>query len=461
MILKIDNLDNQTRSQLIDFAINNHKNSKKIRAEKLLNYYKADHQEIQLKTADEYKPNNKEVHNFPSLIINTVQGYMLGQPVKYTSENSNGLESVQDIYDNNEEEDLNSELFKTMSITGEAYEYVYINQEKEVELIELPILETVAIYDNSLKAKMLAVVRYYDSVDLATGNTKTCVEVYTASSIEYYSKGNSNEYTLEDEYQHTFAEVPVIHYMNNKELTGDFEKVLTLIDSLDKISSEDADEIEYLANAYLVINGFGKIDEPTLKKFRKQGAFVNPNGNNNGGVQNPIQFVNKNLNTDAVHKHADLLIESIHKFSQIPNFLDPNAGIASSGVAIKQRTWGFEQLAATKERKFKHGLMQRLRLVLRAISMLGGSQYDSAEFTLKFSRNLPNNNLEDAQILNTLGITATQLSEEALRDVVSSVTIIEDAQEAAGFMVKANKDMTSKPVQEPTSQLETKESLEI
>ena len=453
MIIKIDNLENQTRSQLIDFAINNHRLNTKPRMEMLLDYYKADHVEIQSKTADTYKPNNKEVHNFPSLIINTVQGYMLGQPVKYTSEDTSALESVQEIYNNNEEEDLNSELFKTMSITGEAYEYVYINQDKEVEIIELPILETVAIYDNSLKSKLLAAIRYYESFDVMTGNTKEFVEVYTASSIEYYSKGNGKEYNLEEEYQHTFAEVPVIHYMNNKELTGDFEKVLTLINSLDKISSEDADEIEYLANAYLVINGFGKMTEDDLKRFRKQGAFVIPSGNANG-AQNPIQFVNKNLNTDAVHKHIQLLIDSIHKFSQIPNFLDPNAGTSSSGVAIKQRTWGFEQLAATKERKFKHGLMQRLRLVLRAISMLGGSLFDAGEFSLKFSRNLPNNNLEDAQILNTLGITATQLSEEALRDVVSSVTIIEDAQEAAGFMAKTNKDMTATLVAPAQNDLE-------
>ncbi len=427
MIFQFDkSILEEDRKEVVKHLILQHEQSYRDRLEKLKRYYDGKH-DILNKKADKYKPNNKVVNPFPALIVNTVQGYLLGQPVKYISENEEILDQVLDIYYNNDEEDLNSEILKTMSICGEAFEYVYINEDKEVEFVQLPVEETILVYDNSLKPKPIMCVRYYDTSDISN-NTIRKVEVYTTTNIELYTCKGKSDYILDEEYTHIFGQVPVIHYKNNEEMTGDFEKILTLIDDFDKVMSSDSDEIEYFRNAYLVLKGMGKIDDKTIAKFRQTGAFILPTTQSS---EAGVDFITKDLNTDSVHAHLDKLIDNIHKFSQVPNFVDPKANTNDSGVAIKQRTWGFEQLIGAKERKLEQGLFQRLRLVLRALNIQKSILEDANVFSLRFSRNLPTNVKEDAEILTMLGLTATSMSIEAVTDVLSKITIIEEPNTAA------------------------------
>lgn len=424
MIFQYDkNILEQDRKEVIKHLILQHEQSYRGRLERLKRYYNGKHDTILNKKSDKHKPNNKIVNPFPALIVNTVQGYLLGQPVKYISENKDLLDNILDIYYSNDEEDLNSELLKTMSICGEAFEYVYINEDKEIEFVQLPVEETILVYDNSLKPKPIMCIRYYDVVDIFNNLVKQ-VEVYTDNNIEYYSSTGKDNYILKEEYTHIFGRVPVVHYKNNEEITGDFEKILTLIDDFDKVMSSDSDEIEYFRNAYLVLKGMGRIDDKTLAKFRQTGAFILPTTQS---VDAGVEFITKDLNTDSVHSHLDKLIDNIHKFSQVPNFVDPKANTNDSGVAIKQRTWGFEQLIGAKERKLEQGLFTRLRLVLRALNIQKNIEEDANCFSLRFSRNLPTNVKEDAEILTMLGLTANTLTKEALTDVLSKITIIEEA----------------------------------
>lgn len=428
MIFQYDkSLLEQERKDVIKYIIDKHQSDYRPRLEKLKRYYNGKHDAILNKKTDKFKPNNKVINPFPALIVNTIQGYLLGQPVKYINNKNDILDKVLDIYYCNDEEDLNSEILKTMSVCGEAFEYIYINEFKEIEFVQLPVEETILIYDNSLKPKPLICIRYYATEDVNKKKTYYA-EVYTDNTIEYYKGNTIANLELQEEYNHLFGQVPVVHYRNNEEMTGDFEKILSLIDDFDKVMSSDSDEIEYFRNAYLVLKGMGKIDDKTLNKFRQTGAFVVPSTQSTDAG---VDFITKDLNTESVHAHLDKLIDNIHKFSQVPNFVDPKANTNDSGVAIKQRTWGFEQLIGAKQRKLEQGLFNRLRLVLRALSIQKNMIADVNDFSLRFTRNLPTNTKEDVEILNLLGITSNNLSEEAITDVLSKVTVIEEANKAA------------------------------
>ena len=444
MIFQFDrSILDEDRKEVINQLIFHHEQIYKGRLEKLKRYYNGKH-DILNKKSDKYKPNNKVVNPFPALIVNTVQGYLLGQPVKYICENEEALDKVLDVYYNNDEEDLNSEILKTMSVCGEAFEYVYINENKSIEFVQLPVEETILVYDNGLKPKSIMCIRYYDTVDIFN-NVIRKAEVYTDTNIQYYSQKAKDSYELEEEYTHIFGQVPIVHYKNNEEMTGDFEKILTLIDDFDKVISADSDEIEYFRNAYLVLKGMGKIDDKTLSKFRQTGAFILPTTQS---MDAGVEFITKDLNTDSVHTHLDKLIDNIHKFSQVPNFVDSKANTNDSGVAIKQRTWGFEQLIGAKERKLEQGLFQRLRLVLRALNIQNNKEYESNIFSLWFSRNLPTNVKEDVEILNLLGITAEKSGEEALTDILSKISIIQEPKKAAtdikDLLIENNTDISLK-----------------
>lgn len=437
MIFQFDkSILEENRIEVIKNLVFQHEQKCRPRLEKLKRYYDGKHDAILKKKGERFKPNNKVINPFPALIVNTVQGYLLGQPVKYISEEKNTLDEILNIYYNNNEEDLNSELLKTMSVCGEAFEYVYINQDKEIEFVQLPVEETILVYDNSLKSKPIMCIRYYDAFDVFN-NAVRKAEVYTDSNIEIYTGKGKSEYALDEEYTHIFGQVPVIHYKNNEEMTGDFEKILSLIDDFDKVMSSDSDEIEYFRNAYLVLKGMGKIDDKTLAKFRQTGAFILPSTQSS---DSGVEFITKDLNTDSVHSHLDKLIDNIHKFSQVPNFVDTKANTNDSGVAIKQRTWGFEQLIGAKERKMEQGLFQRLRLVLRALNIQKNISSDANVFSLRFSRNLPTNVKEDAEILTMLGLTADTMPESAITDILSKVTIIEEPN-ATAKAIKVNDEI--------------------
>lgn len=434
------------RTSVISMLITKFESGDKQRLQKLQRYYEGNHDKTRNKRTPKGKPNNKIFNPFAALIVDTIQGYLTGRPIKYITEDKAALERILDVYYNNDEEDLNSEIVKTMSVCGEAYEYVYVNEDKEVEFVQLPVDETILVYNNDLKAKPIMCVRYYKTSN-ALDHEIYYAEVYTKDKIEYY-KGNAKaNLRLEEEYTHIFGQVPVIHYKNNAEMMGDFEKIISLIDDYDKILSTDSDEHEAFRNAYMVIKGFGQMSEETMANIRNSGAFVLPQANQNSSAAD-IKFVTKDLNTSAVQAHLEMILENIHRFSQVPNFSDQKTGTSESGEAMKQKVWGFEQLTGKKERRLEQGLFERLRLVIKALNILESFETDINSFGLRFARNLPTNVKEDIESLQTMGVTADKLGEEALTDVLSKISIIQDPKKAANDIKATKEDIETAVIEE-------------
>lgn len=99
MIFQFDkSILEEDRKEVIKTLIFHHEQNYKSRIKKLKRYYEGKHDAIVSKKSDKFKPNNRVINPFPALIVNTVQGYLLGQPVKYISENKELLEQVLDIY---------------------------------------------------------------------------------------------------------------------------------------------------------------------------------------------------------------------------------------------------------------------------------------------------------------------------------------------------------------------------
>ena len=96
------------------------------------------------------------------------------------------------------------------------------------------------------------------------------------------------------------------------------------------------------------------------------------------------------------------LAADIHKLSMVPELSDEQFGGTQSGVALRYKLLGLEQLTRIKERWFREALKQRLRLFTAFLSMRGEPKLDVEAVRLAFSRSLPVNGLEEAQTLNAL-----------------------------------------------------------
>ncbi|MCE3327165.1 phage portal protein, partial [Staphylococcus aureus] len=73
-------------------------------------------------------------------------------------------------------------------------------------------------------------------------------------------------------YEHLFDYNPLFGVPNNKEMIGDAEKVIHLIDAYDLTMSDASSEISQTRLAYLVLRGMG-MSEEMIQETQKSGAF--------------------------------------------------------------------------------------------------------------------------------------------------------------------------------------------
>lgn len=391
MIIKL-NLPEDTTT-LIDSLIAYAKVNVFPRQQKLIDYYNGKHA-ILNKTAKKDMPNNKIVNPYPHYIVNTVQGYFLGQPVRYESKDETYAKTISDILDNNNEDDKNLELEKTLATVGEAYELVYLDEESNICFSPLPVDETIMVYNTTVKPKVQVCLRFYTINSIVKdADPVTKVELYWPDRIDYYTK-QEDKYSLDESVPHYFGEVPVVHYLNNAECRGDFEQVVSLIDEYNKTLSSNSDEFEKFATAYMILKGLDDTSDEDIKEISEKRSIRVPN-------DAEVSYLTKTLNTSSVMEHLKEIDKKIHTMSNVPNMADDSFAGNLSGVALAYKLQGFENLIKGKERKFEQALKNRLKLITTILNVKG-NRYDWKQMNFKFDRNLPKNVLEASEIVANL-----------------------------------------------------------
>ena len=413
---KIDKDCILTESLILDL-IKKHSKEKR-RLSKLQKYYNNENTKIATrKYKNKNKPKNRLSHPYAQYITDTAVGYLLGKPVAYATEDKNLLEAMTDIFRYNDESDNNTTLAKMASIYGYAYEIMYLDKNARPRFKAIDPSELIVCYDNTLEENIVLAIRYYDEVvrnnDLE--ETVTRLEVYTKPTEndkgEIIANGKIirgtirlESITLEDEEDYYFNDIPVNVYINNDELFGDFEKVLSLIDAYDQSQSDTANDFELFTNCMLVING-ELIDDEQAENLNDVNLIQFLNSDSDA------KYLIKDIQDTALENYKNRLNEDIHRFSFVPNMSDENFSNNASGIAMKFKLMGLENLIGVKEAKFKKGLMRRIELLCAYAKMKNNSDYSYLAIEPIFTRNTPNNELELSQIMQNLtGI----LSEETI-----------------------------------------------
>lgn len=346
--------------------------------------------------ADPAKPNHKIVNPYANYITDIMTGYFLGDPVTYTSEDSELLNVLNAIYSYNDESAENAELSQDASITGVAFEILYLDADKQIRFETISSLGGIPIYEDTIEGDLLFFIRYYTSKDILTDKETTIVEVYSRTDITTYTKDfAASGLTFKSRASHSFGMVPVVVYYNNKEALGDFEPVLSEIDAYDILESDSLNEMDYFADAYLGLYGMGGTDSDDIAAMKEQRVLLMPaDGKAEWIVKNPSDTYIENMKTR--------IDANIHKFSKCPAMTDQDFAANASGVAMKYKLMGLENATSKKERAFKVGLQRRLELICRMLAVMG-SNYDYRAVNIVFTRNIPTNLVEIAGVINDLG----------------------------------------------------------
>lgn len=362
---------------------------------------------------DKSKPNNKIANAYASYITDTLVGYFIGEPISYTSNDDTLLQDLSMIFEYNDEADENAELAKNASIYGVAYEMLYLSEEdKMIRFKALNPKEIIPIFDKTVEQNLMAVIRYYDDYDVVDDKTYTLVEVIDGSMVRRYKMDNS--FLLLEEYPHYFGMVPIAIYKNNEEERGDFESVISLIDAYDKMESDTLNDFEYFVDAYLALYGFTAEPED-VAQMKENRILLMDEGTS-------AEWLIKQTSDTYVENMKNRLDADIHKFAKCPNMADKEFASNASGVAIKFKLLGTENLVSIKERKFKRGLQQRLELMSMINSVLREG-FDWRGIDIIFTRNVPSNDTDIANMVNTL---KDIVSEETL---LAQIPFVEDVQD--------------------------------
>lgn len=381
------NEDGSVPVELLVKCFENH-NRMKMRYEKMHRYYDGEHDILHRTLSSDLLPNNKLICNHAEYISDMAVGYVFGTPISYTGDES--IEQLNDIFIDIDEDSHNNELALDCSICGVGYELIYMNNE-EVPYPELAVLNpmsTFLVCDDTVNQKPMFGVAYSPKFDINDTLKGYEVNVYTDKEIYRYlfsdlQDRNPREIDLDEHY---FGEVPIIEYQNNKKLKGDFEGVISLIDAYNLLQSDRVNDKEQMVDALLAVVGASLGDDQDEKvetaRLLKEMKIIELD---EGG---DAKWLVKGLNEQQTEILKKSLKDDIHEFSKVPCLTDENFVGNASGVAMKYKLLGFEQLGKTKERYFKKGLRQRLKLMAN-IENIRAKNIDVKTIDITMKRSLP------------------------------------------------------------------------
>lgn len=375
----------------------------------LKDFYTGNHAILKQKAKDKYKPDNRLVVNFAKYIVDTFNGYFIGNPVSMFHEDKTVNDYLAYIDGYNDQSDNNAELSKICSIYGHGFELVFNDENSEIGITYMTPIDGFVVYDNTIQNKPLFACHYgLNDDDEEVGYFYTKEAVYQFATV-------SGAYTIVEETPNVFGDIPMIEYIENEERQSIFENVKTLINAFNKALSEKANDVEYYADAYLKVLG-AEIDEKTLQTLRDT-RIINVSGDDTLTVE----FMTKPSADGTQENLLERLQKLIFEISMVANISDENFG-NSSGISLRYKLQSMDNLAKSKERKFQSGMSRRYRLISNyPTSKIGENEWVNIQY--KFTRNVPANLAEEADIAQTLsGI----VSEETQ---VSVLSIVQNAKE--------------------------------
>lgn len=402
--------DTEMTPEILGRYLDKHKREVNERYIKLQKAYESDHDILHEPAKPKYKPDNRVVVNFPKYIVDTMNGFFIGNPIKTTATDDAVADYVEYLDQYNDQDDNNAELSKICSIYGKGYEMYYTDEQAELCITYLTPIESFMIFDESIIERPLFFIRTYvdnDNVEWGSISDRHGVRNFKVTG----------GITWQDEWTpHHFDDVPATEYVENAERQGIFEPVISMVNAYNKAISEKANDVDYFADAYMKVLGT-KLDSDDLQ-FIRDNRVVNFEGE--GADKLVVEFMGKPESDTTQENLLNRLERLIFQISMVANISDENFG-TSSGIAMKYKLQAMSNLEKTKERKFTSGMNRRYKLLFgHPASKVPADAWVQLKY--QFTPNVPANLLEEAQIASQMeGITSheTQLKVLSIVDNVN------------------------------------------
>lgn len=364
------------------------------------------------------RPNYSINVNMAKYIVDVATGYTFGVPVTYDTIDDNTktiLEKLQYINKNCNSAEVDFQQGGDMGTFGISYQLIMAKEgteplEDRIIYKRLDPLKTFYVTDNTVLENPLCAVYFHKYTENRQDKTK--IYVYDAINL-YIFAGYEGNFSLISTEAHNMGAIPIIQSLNNDDAFGDFQNVTDLLDSLSLAISNNTDNLQSIANAILAAVG-GTLNEEQIDMINEFKVANLP-----AGVD--MKWVIKDINPEAERMQIDNLLKFLFQISQVPDLTDDAFGGNQSGVAMRYKLWGLDQLFVTKTTKYKKSIFQRFKILLHLLQYQFKSNVamlDNIDVT--FTRNFPQDNSEVYQMVNALNGVITK------RTLLSNIPIVED-----------------------------------
>lgn len=413
-----------------------HVMNRRPRLKNLLNAYKGNH-DILRKKNRKGKKDAKIVHGFPRYISTIVTGYTGN--VNYTK--LEDADDISSIFSFNSEASVNSDHLLFMSIYGESYELQWLDEQGNYCFESVDPLNVMVITDGKIRESVTDAI-VFDEDDLKGNKVQVTMTVYDDTSRRVYKytrysnafnpidvEVSMSSFISEDDEAHMIGSCPVIQFKNNRWEQGDFEPIITMNDAYNLSVSNSVNDLTDNTDAMMVFRNLNATTKKDIQDAKEAGGFkVGENGD--------VTWLVKNINDSYAENIKNRLDSDIHKLSFVPDMSDQNFANNASGVAIRYKLLGLEQIRLEKVKWMKKALFKRLQMISDYLSTKSKA-FDPLSIGITFKANLPQNSQEIAQFVGLLsGITSkstqlTQLGADIVPDVNAELETIAKEQAAA------------------------------
>lgn len=404
----------------------------------LLNYHNGIQPILDKKNFTRPEINNKVVINYAQMITRTIVNYFIGTPIQYTQSgfgDESGFETkrteIEELNRLMEYEDssvVDMEVAKYQSICGTAYRIITTNNDDDIPFEDrcLNPTNTFVVYENDISSKPLVGVTYLPILDSNGCEQGMLYQCFTRYGL-YTFTAKSSGITTEDEYTFTpydVGGVPLIEYPNNSNRIGDWELVITLMNSIAKLQSNRLDDIEQIVQALLVfINA--DIDGNTYDELREKGIISLTNTTQQN--KSEIKSISNPLDQIGVSNIFKELQELLFSLVGIPSREQRSSSGGDTGTAVELRDgWAdLENVVRSKELYFKKCEKYKLKIITTILNKRMKFNLDVKDIVIKFTRNKNNNLLVKTQSLSNLLNTKTLAPSDCVQ-LVDLVTDVND-----------------------------------
>lgn len=327
------------------------------RLRQLQELYDADNPDIVQRGADKDRrgktPNNVIPTGYYSTVVDTMAGYMF-QDVQYVCENPELQENLDAI---NEANNIPVEDMK-MGVSALAFnkgiEYVYGDAEANIKIRRLNPLNTIIVQADDIDMTPIAAINF--SVINKEENEYSVLYVEPTEERRFTVKGES--FSEDETRTLIFDSLPVIDYRS--QIIGKkapFEVIIPYIKGLDALVSGNANEIDRLTEAILIL---GKVlDEGSLEHMEELKAIMDMS------TEDRAEYLTKDVSPEFRKYVSELLIREIHKHSHVIDWYAADQGQTSdaSGKALRTRLFDMDMYSKRIEMAYREAAQKRLEAV--------------------------------------------------------------------------------------------------